>query len=400
VLSRSRDPVTSAIFADAETRITDPYVLAKLIREINQIEWHQMDTQVLGDIYEGILERNAQEQKSGAGQYFTPRSVVGLMVRALSPKVGELVQDPATGTGGFLVSAAAHARQKPNGSSSYPQIIDARPTYFGVELVPSAFRLCLMNLSLHGVPAKVVLGNTLGPVGMSLPRPDVILTNPPFGSRRGADRIERPDLAYQTSNKQLAFLQHVYRTLKPGGRAAIVVPDGVLFDSGIARSIRREMLRTCNVHTILQLPIGLFYAQAIKTNVLFLKKPVVLPSQGRDATRITWIYDARTGTSARAQPAKTGSIFADFERIYPSGQKQRQQIAMDNPRFTGFTRAELRQHHDRLDLTVSLPDENKNHDDRDPAKSLYMLRLALTEALDLVDQLEADLLDGRPTYEP
>jgi type I restriction enzyme M protein len=252
-LDKSSDSVTSTIFTDARTRITDPHVLAVLIAAIDRIDWRGMSTQALGDIYEGILERNAQEQKSGAGQYFTPRSVVELMVQAISPKPGEIVQDPAAGTGGFLVSAANHARSEIKETPSCPDRGPAKPSYFGVELVPGAFRLCLMNLSLHGVPAHVVLGNTLGTAGTSLPRPDIILTNPPFGSRRGADRVIRPDLTYQTPNKQLAFLQHVYRAIKEGGRAAIVVPDGVLFDGGTARSIRQEMLHTCDVHTILRL---------------------------------------------------------------------------------------------------------------------------------------------------
>ena len=399
VLSRSKDPITSAIFADAETRITDPPVLAKLVDAIDRIEWHQMNAQILGDIYEGILERNAQEQKSGAGQYFTPRSVVDLMVRAISPKAGELVQDPAAGTGGFLVSAAAHTRPTATSTLTCQPPTNAQPSYFGVELVPSAYRLCLMNLSLHAVPAKIVLGNTLAQAGMSLPRPDVILTNPPFGSRRGADRVERPDLAYQTSNKQLAFLQHVYRTLKPGGRAAIVVPDGVLFDGGIARSIRQELMHICNVHTILRLPVGLFYAQAVKTNVLFINKPLPSVSDGHDATKRTWIYDARTGTSARTQVAKTATIFADFEHVYAVSQTERVGIADGHPRLACFTRTDVRRHYDRLDLTANLPNDSRNNSSRDPGKSLYEIRMALTEALEAVEQLELDLFSNRQTNE-
>lgn len=398
-LSRS-DPITSAIFADAETRITDPYVLAKLVDAIDKIEWRKMNTQVLGDIYEGILERNAQEQKSGAGQYFTPRSVVDLMVRAISPKAGELVQDPAAGTGGFLVSAAMHARSTANRTLACQSSTNLQPTFFGVELVPGAYRLCLMNLSLHAVPASIVLGSTLGEAGMSLPKPDIILTNPPFGSRRGADRVERSDLTFQTSNKQLAFLQHVYRTLKPGGRAAIVVPDGVLFDGGIARSIRQELIRTCNVHTILRLPVGLFYAQAVKTNVLFIKKPVLPVSDQRDTTKRTWVYDARTETSARTQAAKTATIFADFEHIYAMSQAERVNVAIDHPRLACFTRADVRRNLDRLDLAANFPSDSQTYSSRDPGKSLYRIKMALTEALEAVEQLEVDLFSNGRTYEP
>ena len=268
---------------DARSRITDPNVLAALIREMNKFDWQEQGHQALGDIYEGILERNALEQKSGAGQYFTPRSVVDLMVQSISPRPGELVQDPAAGTGGFLVAAANHMKttelQRFDGSES------RHSQFCGVELVPGAFRLCLMNLALHAVPATVFLGNTLSPLGAELPKPDVILTNPPFGSRRGADTIDRGDLTFPTSNKQLAFLQHVYLALKNGGRAAIVVPDGVLFEPG-ARGIRQELLRLCDLHTILRLPVGLFYAQGVKTNVLFFDKDV--SSRGSDATKRTW----------------------------------------------------------------------------------------------------------------
>ena len=393
-LSHSIDPTTSAIFADAETRITDPYVLAALVAAIDKIDWDKVGTQALGDIYEGILERNAQEQKSGAGQYFTPRSVVDLMVRAISPKTGEVVQDPAAGTGGFLVSAASHARQETIEATSAARPKEAQPSYFGIELVRGAFRLCLMNLSLHDVSAKIVLGSTLSNTGTSLPRPDIILTNPPFGSRRGADRIERPDLTYQTSNKQLAFLQHVYRTLKPGGRAAIVVPDGVLFDGGIARGIRQEMMNTCNVHTLLRLPVGLFYAQAVKTNVLFIQKPTQIISGPQDATKHTWIYDARSDTSGRTRVAKTAAVFADFEHIYPLTHAQRTQIAKGHPRFACFSRAELRIHNDRLDLAVKPSNNASSYSDRDVTKSLFTIKVALAEALELVEQLELSLLNN------
>jgi type I restriction enzyme M protein len=398
-LRLSVDATTAAIFVDAKTRITDPHVLAMLITAINEIDWGQLSIQALGDIYEGILERNVQEQKSGAGQYFTPRSVVELMVRAISPKKGEIVQDPAAGTGGFLVSAATHALHGGSGPLTSLPSHERQPSYFGVELVPGAFRLCLMNLSLHSVPSKVVLGNSLSWLGTTLPRPDIILTNPPFGSRRGADRVERDDLTFRTSNKQLAFLQHVYRTLKPGGRAAIVVPDGILFDSGIGRSVRQEMMRICDVHTILRLPVGLFYAQAIKTNVLFLRKPHALTRDEDDATTRTWIYDARTETSARTQAAKTAAVFADFERIYTLNEGERAQIADNHPRFTSFTRAELRDYNDQLDLGINPPRSVQTHNGHDPAKSLHAIKLALMEALDLVDQLEANLFSDRSDYE-
>lgn len=398
-LALSHDSVVSEIFAEAETRLTDSHVLAALIAAIDKIDWGQMGSQVLGDIYEGILDRNAQELKSGAGQYFTPRIVVELMVGAISPRPGEIVQDPAAGTGGFLISAAAHAQQTRQTTRHKSASGATQPRYFGVELVPSTFRLCLMNLSLHNIPAKIILGSTLSPLGRNLPRPDIVLTNPPFGSRRGADRVARPDLTYQTPNKQLAFLQHVYRALKDGGRAAIVVPDGVLFDSGVARSIRQEMFRTCNVHTILRLPVGLFYAQAIKTNVVFLDKPSAPVAEDQEATTRTWIYDARTELSARTKIAKTAAVFADFERIYTFNQQQRSEIAGTHPRLASFTRTELAEHNDRLDLPVSFSSAEHSSREEDIATSIVTLKAALVEALAQVEQLEAHFHRSRSQHE-
>ena len=392
-LARSSDKVTSEVFAGARTKITDARVLAALIKEIDRIAWDQFSPQALGDIYEGILERNAQEQKSGAGQYFTPRSVVNLMVRVISPGPGEVVQDPAAGTGGFLVAAAAHAQQNQEEGIRIVKDHSRKPTYFGIELVPDAFRLCLMNLSLHSIPSEIRLGSALGLLGTTLPRPDIILTNPPFGSRRGADRIERPDLNYQTSNKQLAFLQHVYHALRAGGRAAIIVPDGVLFDGGVARDIRRELLQLCNVHTILRLPVGLFYAQAVKTNVLFFEKPATRRADS-DATERIWIYDARAGLSARTQAPKTAAVFADFEYLYSLDGSDRSDMEATHPRLASFSRTDVEDHDDRLDLPIGRANTESDSGYSDPRKAVNDLRLALTEALLLVDELESNLTNG------
>jgi type I restriction enzyme M protein len=389
ILAKSSDSFTSQIYMDARSRITDTNVLAALVREINKIDWQEQNTQALGDIYEGILERNALEQKSGAGQYFTPRIVVDLMVQAISPQPGELVQDPAAGTGGFLVAAANHVKRV--GLQNSHESGSGISRFQGVELVPGAFRLCLMNLALHAVPATVLLGNTLSPLGAELERPDVILTNPPFGSRRGADTIDRVDLTFPTSNKQLAFLQHAYRTLKNGGRAAIVVPDGVLFEPG-ARGMRQELLRTCDVHTMLRLPVGLFYAQGVKTNVLFFDKASSSPAS--DATSQTWVYDARTHLSARTQAPKAAAIFADFTRIYHLRSAERAQVAKTHPRFASFTREQIYGNGDRLDLTVTPANDGQNVQlmPDDSVKAVSDLRTALREALTLADQIESLLM--------
>ena len=387
-LARSPDFTTRSVFADAATHISNPEVLIALVRGIDKIAWEDLGAYALGDIYEGILERNAVEQKSGAGQYFTPRTIVELMVRAIAPVRGESVQDPAAGTGGFLVAAAAHMAEHSDKTENSNNV-----NFYGIELVPGTFRLCLMNLSLHGVRANVILGNALGPRSLEIPRPDIILTNPPFGARRGAGMIDRPDLSFQTSNKQLAFLQHTYQVLKPGGRAAIVVPDGVLFDGGVAREIRRQLLRTCDVHTVLRLPIGLFYAQAVKTNILFFQKPKAKQGDGGNATKATWVYDARTDVSARTSAAKLAALFADFEQLYPHQARVHSMHTKGHVRMGSFSRAQLAEFDDRLDIPVFKPTRMEGN--LDPSKSLHDMRTALIEALEITTRLEATLSNGR-----
>ena len=383
-LETSQDPQIAQIFAGARSSIGNSAALSALLREIDNLNLDRLSTQALGDIYEGILERNATELKSGAGQYFTPRSVVELMVRVLAPKSGEIVQDPAAGTGGFLVAANAYATK-----SSKESAINGSGrgvfNYYGVELVQSAYRLCIMNLSLHSVNARVFHGNALSSLATKLPSPDVILTNPPFGSRRGVGVIDRPDLPFPNSNKQLAFLQHAYQTLKPGGRAAIVVPDGVLFDPGMGRRVRAELLRQCDLHTILRLPTGLFYAQGIKTNVLFFRRPK--SAKRGDATKRVWIYDARTGISARSGQLAVWSTFENFERTYAMSSKDRSIAAQEDPRLTSTTREEIAYNDDRLDMQFALHDSEESPP-RDPAKSLTDLKTALADALAIVQDLE------------
>src|SRR5712692_8204683 len=225
---------------------------------------------------EGLLEKNASEKKSGAGQYFTPRPLIECMINCIQPQPGEIVQDPAAGTGGFLIMADRYIKQRTDelfDLSTQEQEFQRKQAFVGVELVPDAHRLLLMNAMLHGIESDMLLGDTLSSMGARLPKADVILTNPPFGTKRGGGRHTRDDFTYVTGNKQLAFLQHVYRGLMPGGRATVVMPDNVLFEEGTGTKIRADLMDKCNLHTILRLPTGIFYAQGVKTNVLFL--PVV-----------------------------------------------------------------------------------------------------------------------------
>lgn len=301
------DPLIMAIYADAQTRLREPRHLEQLIKALDGIDWFSAKRDGLGDLYEGLLEKNASETKSGAGQYFTPRSLIDSIIRCIKPQAGELIQDPAAGTAGFLIAADAYIKGITDNLydlTEKEQIFQRNNAFVGMELVPGTRRLALMNCLLHGMEGDdegvVHLGNTLGQAGTQLPKADVILTNPPFGTAKGGEAsVTRDDFTYKTSNKQLVFLQHIYRSLKPGGRAAVVLPDNVLFEAGVGTEIRRDLMNKCNLHTILRLPTGIFYAQGVKTNVLFFSKGTVAnPQQQENCTENVWVYDLRTNMSS------------------------------------------------------------------------------------------------------
>ena len=320
------DPLIQAIYADAQTRLREPRHLKQLIEAIDKIDWFSAAKDGLGDLYEGLLEKNANETKSGAGQYFTPRALIDSMVRCIKPQAGEVIQDPAAGTAGFIISADTYIKQQTDDLcdlSDQQNQFQKTKAYMGVELVPNTRRLALMNCLLHNIEGDdegaVHLGNALGQVGSSLAKADVILANPPFGTSKGGEAsITRDDLTYRTSNKQLAFLQHIYRNLKPGGRAAVVLPDNVLFEAGVGTDIRRDLMDKCNLHTILRLPTGIFYAQGVKTNVLFFTKGAVDDkSQKESCTKNVWVYDLRTNMPSFGKRTPFGeSHLKPFEAVY------------------------------------------------------------------------------------
>ncbi len=257
-------------------RCASPKNLEKLVDAIDELDWYSAKTEGFGDLYEGLLEKNASEKKSGAGQYFTPRPLIDSMVRLVKPQPGELVQDPAAGTCGFLIAADRYIKDATNRLDKLPvrqQDFQKYKAFYGVELVHDTHRLALMNLMLHDIEGD------LAPRRLDVPgwgpgcrSADVILTNPPFGTKKGGGGGTRDDLTFPTSNKQLAFLQHIYRGLKPGGRAAVVLPDNVLFEDNVGAQIRADLMDKCDLHTILRLPTGIFYAQGVKTNVLFFSR--------------------------------------------------------------------------------------------------------------------------------
>ncbi|MFY0669888.1 MAG: N-6 DNA methylase [Alteromonas stellipolaris] len=333
-----QDPLISAIYADAQTRLREPRHLEQMIKTLDQIDWFSVQKDGLGDLYEGLLEKNASETKSGAGQYFTPRDLIDSIVRCIKPQAGEIVQDPAAGTAGFLIAADQYIKDNTDDLydlSDKEKNFQKNKAFIGVELVPSTRRLALMNCLLHAMEGDdegvVHLGNALGQVGASLAKADIILANPPFGTSKGGDAsITRDDLTYPTSNKQLAFLQHIYRNLKPGGRAAVVLPDNVLFEAGAGADIRRDLMHKCNLHTILRLPTGIFYAAGVKTNVLFFTKGS--PSdklQDEKCTQNVWVYDLRTNMPNFGKRTPFGEQhLKPFEQVYGSdanGQSKREE---------------------------------------------------------------------------
>jgi len=288
VLSQKTDLI-GTIFTKAQNKIEQPVLLKRVVDLIDGETWLSMDGDLKGAIYENILEKNGQDKKSGAGQYFTPRSLISAMVDVTMPKIGETVADPACGTGGFLLAAFDYMK----GQSLNADKLDflKNESLSGNDITPLVVTLASMNLYLHGVGtdrSPINCSDSLEKVPEKLV--DIVLANPPFGTRpAGATDISamRTDLYVSTSNNQLNFLQHIMLMLKNGGRAAVVLPDNVLFEGGAGETIRKKLLSEFNLHTILRLPTGIFYAQGVKANVLFFEKA--------GKTKDVWYYDYRTG---------------------------------------------------------------------------------------------------------
>jgi type I restriction enzyme M protein len=390
-----RPGMLGLIFRKAQNKIQDPAKLRRLIVDlIDKEQWTSLGVDIKGDAYEGLLEKNAADVKGGAGQYFTPRALITAIVDAMAPKPGQTICDPACGTGGFLL--AAHDFLSHHHALDRAQKKSLRDgTLYGFELVDSVTRLCAMNLLLHGIggdaDATDLPITTKDALAGKHGEYDMVLANPPFGKKSsitiiGADgeqskdslTINRDDFWASTSNKQLNFLQHIFTILKQHGRAAVVLPDNVLFEGGAGETIRRELLKQADVHTLLRLPTGIFYAQGVKANVLFFDRK---PAQEKPWTEKLWIYDLRTNQhfTLKENTLKRSDL-DDFVTSYnPKNRHNRK----ESERFKSFTYEELTKR-DKANLDIFwLKDEALEDSANLPAPEII--------AADITADLEAAL---------
>jgi type I restriction enzyme M protein len=377
------------IFSGSQNRLVNPASLARLVMAIDETEWTSLDVDVKAAAFEGLLEKSAAEGKKGAGQYFTPRPLIRTMVRLTKPdpraRRDFAITDPACGTGGFLVAAYEWLKEETGGALDRDMARRVKTsTYFGQELVARPRRLALMNMYLHQVEPHISLGDSIYEVPSSQ-RFDVVLTNPPFGNRGASQIPQRDDFTVETSNKQLNFLQHVLTILKPGGRAAVVVPDNVLFGD-IAADIFKILMEDADVHTLLRCPRGTFnpYTPGTKANVLFFTK-------GRPTERL-WIFDARSGVPSVTKKSRplTEAFFDEFIACYgddPDGRASRSHDDSPSERWRDFGIEEIRDREYRIDAFKWLRDEEGDEAEElvDPAE---LLSDALAQLQQAVGELE------------
>jgi len=384
------------IYQGSATNIDEPKNLEKIIKSIDQLDWFSAKEEGLGNLYEGLLEKNANEKKSGAGQYFTPRVLIDVMTRLMKPQPGEKCNDPACGTFGFMIAAHDYVKQHTDDFFDLDQDMaefESREAFTGCELVHDTHRLALMNAMLHDMNGRIILGDTLSNVGLAMKGYDLVLTNPPFGTKKGGERATRDDFTYQTSNKQLNFLQHIYRSLRTNGkaRAAVVLPDNVLFADGDGERIRVDLMDKCNLHTILRLPTGIFYAQGVKTNVLFFTRG----TSDKDNTKEVWFYDLRTNMPSfgKTNPLKKED-FVNFEAAYEAEDRH----SVKDERWSVYTREQIAEKGNSLDLGLIRDDSIVDYEDLpDPIDSGEEAIAQLEEAVDLLKSVVRELksLQGR-----
>jgi len=389
------------IFRKSQNKIQDPAKLRRLIELINDETWVGMDIDIKGDIYEGLLQKNAEDIKSGAGQYFTPRVLIRAIVNVMKPEPGMTIYDPACGTGGFLLMAHEYISSNFQLDKDQKQFLKFSALK-GKDIVDSVARLCAMNLFLHGIggdESPIEVGDSL--ISDPGDRYDMVLTNPPFGKKssvtivNGEGKADKETLVYEredfwatTSNKQLNFLQHVKTLLKINGKVAIVVPDNVLFEGGAGETVRRKLLHECDVHTLLRLPTGIFYAQGVKANVLFFDRK---PARETPWTEKIWIYDLRTNQhfTLKTNPLRYEDL-EDFVSYYNADNRRERKEA---ERFKGFTYDELIQR-DKVNLDIFwLKDETLEDTENLPDPDVLASEIIenLGAALEQFESINAEL---------
>lgn len=384
-----KDGLIGTIFTKASNKIDRPVLLAKVIEMVASENWYMMEGDLKGAIYESILEKNGQDKKSGAGQYFTPRALIKAMVDVTDPKITETVADPACGTGGFLLAAYEH--MKPQSKEIAKQKFLKEHAFFGADNTPLVVTLASMNLYLHDIGTEsspIVCQDSL--IDKSDKMFDVILANPPFGTRpQGSVEVyaNRPEFV-KTSDNQVNFLQHIMSIVRTNGRVAVVLPDNVLTDGGATAKVREKLLKDFNLHTILRLPTGIFYANGVKTNVLFFEK-------GKPTEDI-WVYDYRTGVKhTMATKPMTRANLDDFVACYCSGHMQDRvpTYSADEPngRWRKFTKEEVYSR-DLLKLDFKWMDLGEK-DDRTINELLSDMQTKATAITDAVAKLQ-ELLGG------
>ena len=380
------------IYSGARSNIEEPANLKKIITNINDLDWYSAKEEGLGNLYEGLLEKNANEKKSGAGQYFTPRVLIDIMTELIAPQPGERCNDPACGTFGFMIAADAYVKAHTDdlfSLTSEQQAFQKNEAFTGAELVHETHRLAMMNAMLHDIDGKIYLCDTLSNQGKQMNGFDVVLTNPPFGTKKGGERANRDDFTFQTSNKQLNFLQHIYRSLKADGkaRAAVVLPDNVLFADGEGERIREDLMNKCNLHTVLRLPTGIFYAQGVKTNVLFFTRGTT----DKDNTKEVWFYDLRTNMPSFG---KTNPLREEHFEKFKTSYTAKDRHAVYDERWSCYTYEQISEEgkNHSLDLGLIKDDSVLDYDELpDPIESGEECIAQLEEAVDLLMSVVKEL---------